>query len=348
MGIVDRNQSHRIQRPQRRSGQQGFWKWNMFLSAKHLLVIVIVARLLSGYFCFAGGSQSGAPGSADSVSSVTLRFKSKIRALDTKEPESVEKGIEAFRTCYSGSQKNLADRGYFVFRSFFNQVIASQTDLLIKGEGCYKNSIVSRSDISLYDFQKGFQRQSAKFRKDECLSRLFKCGMCLFSSEGDLYVGERSGFLLQAFSPFVSADVSVYLKIRDKELRQGFQDDSALEISFRDLSQRVWKWEKYLEEHPESVLAEEADYYYRLYLSVLLTGLANTPAFNMDSNRLEKKTIAVYKDFINEHPASKTSAILKKYLELLRASNYRFDNSIPAFLKENGLELLLNVQLPTR
>jgi hypothetical protein len=174
------------------------------------------------------------------------------------------------------------------------------------------------------------------------------CGLILLRTEGENYVDVNYDYYYKLFKGRVSPALTDYLKIRKKELRQGFSVDAELIISFHQLYKRVITWENFNTKYPDFFNKEDAQINYATYLSTLITGLDNSPLFDYDTGRLFPEIYNLYLKIISRHDSLKSTRVIKEYYKLLKASDFKMPDQLDQFLKENELFTMLGMQPENR
>jgi len=174
------------------------------------------------------------------------------------------------------------------------------------------------------------------------------CGLTLLQTEGENYVDVKCDYYYKLFKGRVSPALNDYLKIRMKELRQGFSEDAELLISFHQLYRRVLTWEKFNKKYPDFFNRQETQLNYATYLSTLITGMDNSPVFDYDSGKLFPIIHDLYLNIVSRHNSLKSTRVIKEYYELLKESNFTRPDHLDKFLIDNELFSMLGVQPENR
>jgi len=174
------------------------------------------------------------------------------------------------------------------------------------------------------------------------------CGLTLLQTEGENYVDVKYDYYYKLFKGRVSPALNDYLKIRMKELNQGFSEDAELLISFRQLYRRVLIWEKFNKKYPDFFNKQETQLNYATYLSTLITGMDNSPVFDYDSGKLFPIIHDLYLEIVSRHNSLKSTSVIKEYYELLKESNFTRPDHLDQFLTDNELFSMIGMQPETR
>lgn len=260
-------------------------------------------------------------------------FKLYLNQLDDDRIVSIAFALDYINTCISVNSDN-QDSIFLLFEAKFYEVANKLTDSL---ETQYK------SIMELL-----FNGESSP-EIDNLKSNLKTCGMALFSTEGNYYIDVVFDYFYNNFQHRVSDGLKAYLDIRKDELKQGFSEDAGLVISFEELYQRIIKWEQFLDKFPpSSIYTQEANYYFSVYLSTLITGMDNSRVFDYESNSLLPEVKQLYEKIITETNDSKTKQIISSYYALLARHDFKDNDSIAVFFKENNVTSMLATQPHTR
>ncbi|QKJ29340.1 hypothetical protein HQ865_06075 [Mucilaginibacter mali] len=259
-------------------------------------------------------------------------FKEYLNGLKDDDAASIPYAMDYIKTCLPS---DMAGRDSVVL--LFNVKFFKITNFISS-----KLETRYAAMVKLYDGEP----QSAKLRIFK--NNLKTCGIGIFQTEGNCYLDVLPDYFYTNFKNRVSAGVKEYLNIRRVELAQGFSEDAGLLISYRQLYQRVKRWEKYMKTYPTSVYRNEAENYYTTYLETLLTGMDNSPVFEGFSETLSPEVKAIYEQAILRDPESPSSKIITYYYGLLSRNDFRRNDSIPIFLNEHKLSNMSGIQPDTR
>jgi len=174
------------------------------------------------------------------------------------------------------------------------------------------------------------------------------CGLILLRTEGDNYVDVNYDYYYKLFKGRVSPALTDYLKIRKKELRQGFSEDAELIITFHELYKRVITWENFNAKYPDFFNKRDSQINYATYLSTLITGMDNSPLFDYDTGTLFPEINKLYLKIISRHDSLKSTRVIKEYYNLLKASDFKMPQHLDQFLKDHELFSMLDMQPENR
>ncbi|MFC2104689.1 hypothetical protein ACFLS4_04975 [Bacteroidota bacterium] len=234
------------------------------------------------------------------------------------------------KLCVSGE---LADSAYHMFLEFFYTSANNLTDSL---------------EIKYPDLTKKLYRHEEDSEVREFLGLLDDCGLDLFMTEGYFYVDVQPDFFYEIFKDNSSPSVKTFLQLRDRELKNTFSEDAMLLISFNELADRIYNWEKYLNDYPDTKLKNEANYFLKIYRETFLTGMDNTRLFDRESRILLPEVKQSYESYIENHADTKSGMIIQEYYEILKRNQFEYSDSIDYILKKYNLDLMHGIQPHTR
>lgn len=224
------------------------------------------------------------------------------------------------------------DAAYITFREFYYNEINQYNEQL---ETLYPNFNEQMNDPNDPEMK-------------ELMDLLQLCGSELLQSEGFFYIDQRPDYFISIFKEDASSEMKDYLEIRSKELKEGFSEDAGLLITFEQLYDRVLVWEKYLAANPDFILNEEIKGTLSMYLSTLMTGMDNTPAFDYETGKLLPELQFIYSKAIQKNDNRNSTKVLRKYFDYLKGNAFVQPLDMDAFLDSIGYYSMMGVQPPPR
>lgn len=266
------------------------------------------------------------PAAADDISS----FRQYLSTLDKKDPASIAKALDFFKTHFgAAAAADTRDEAFMEFRAFYYGVISQYNPIIF-------------SDAKLQE-----RLLSDKTRKEleSMKKQLSQYGLTLTMSEGTYYVSEEPGFLLKTFSSLVTPSAREYLKLRQKEIKEGFSEDAELLIPWKALADRIATWEKFLSTYPKAALAKQGLLHYNDYLATFLTGIDNSPVFN-EKGALNPEVRQAYEYYVQKYPSTKSGQLVKQYYEILKKHGFKTSSESQKFLKDHNIRNMIGVEPP--
>lgn len=256
-----------------------------------------------------------------------------LGSLDKDNFDNIYAGIQYFKSHLEDQPQADVDSACQAFMTFFFATISHHNDQLWED----------------YDLISRFHDDEARRKPDirNYIDALRRNGLDLFTFGRLYYIDQQSEFLFRNFSRYVSPAVRYYLALRSEELAEGFSDNDSLTITFRQVSERVIRWEQYRLQYPESVVSDYADYYYQLYLSTFLTGLKLSPVFD-EQGGLRPELSTVYHEFVNRHPESRAGFLVKEFYRILQVADFKWSPAVRHFYERRRIRNMHIAQVPYR
>lgn len=288
------------------------------------LSIITVLIIVSWFY-------SGCIGKNNSPEKTLLQYKEYSKSLVKTDLSSISKSLNKFKELFTTAPLEFRDSAFVEFRSLFYNVINNYSEIFWNNAELMKKVNEKLNDDPMV---KTFK------------TNLDNNGLRLSITEGSYYIDEKPDYLINNFKSYVSPGVNEFLKIRSSELIEGFSEDAALLIPFRELGGRIITWQNYINKYPSTPLLAEAKFSYHLYLNTFLSGLDNSPIAKDDILLPEVKE--VYSEFINKYRDTESGKIVEKFYNLLSGNNFRLPEDLDDFYKENQIESMTGMQPPTR
>ena len=272
----------------------------------------------------------------DTVRTATSPVKAYIEyldALDNKNFDSIYAGIQYFKSHLTELPEAQRDTICWEFINFFIGTISYNNDLVWED----------------YEFISQIHDQSASQSPDVqgYINALHRNGLDLYTFGRLYYIDQQHDYLYRHFAPYVSSALQDYLALRASELETGFSDSDSLLITFQEVGERAIRWERYLDEHPVSVAARAANYYYQTYRNTFLTGLRLSPVFD-SRGALRSDLITLYPDFISRHYDTDTAILVREFYISLVKAGYHWSQEVRDFYVEHQIRNMHTAQLPYR
>lgn len=259
-------------------------------------------------------------------------FKKFIRTLNASDFYAISTAADYLKIYLPKAGPIDRDSTYLYFAQLFYKVVNNQTDsLYLKYPNTMKKLEANEIDSDTRSF--------------DAFLELF--GVELFMTEGTFYLDVSSDYFAGIFSNHVSKGLQDYLQLRKQELNEGFSEDAGLLITFEKVHERILRWEKFLNEHPNSMMINDAYYYFETYLETLLTGLDNSRIFDSE-NKMLPEIKSLYKSIIRSNANNKSTAIIRGYYEVLAQGEFKYSDSLTNYLKKQGFDSMLGIQPHTR
>ena len=246
-----------------------------------------------------------------------------------------EKLVDTYLNTFSESDKDsvyeLFNRVFYKAVNEFNTTLESKYSTFLAG-----NDI----EPEIYDT---INTEKLEFNKS-----LDICGLTLLNSEGSYYVDARYDYEYDLFHDRVSPALTEFLKIRKKELKEGFSEDAGMLISFNQLYDRVVIWEDFMTKYPDFFQIKDARFYYSTYLSTLLSGMDNSLPCDTETGILLPEVKKLYLKISLLNDSRKSTNVVKDYVDLLKTTDFKMPDSLDQFLQKYDLFSMKGVEPENR
>lgn len=281
--------------------------------------------LAFAFAAFIGSSISTPAG--DAASPALAGYRECLAKLPRARVEGIGKACAAYVEHMAGEPVAARDAAFLDFRRFYGEFIREA------------NKELGRKQLD-EGYVWGEEAHRAEEEQYEALVK--KNGLVLLEETEIYYVAEAPDYLARNFGQYVSPAIQDYLKIRQSELGELFQYDGTLKIPFTSVAARCVAWEEYLSAHPKSPLRAEAESFYRTYLGALMVGTQNTRVIEVDGAipSIRNEVGEAYDGVIARQGKTRTAALLREYLPLLRESGFTESDAVAEFLDEHGVEMV--------
>ena len=142
-------------------------------------------------------------------------------------------------------------------------------------------------------------------------------------------------FFYNVFSKKASPALRDFLAIQKKEMAEGFEMDAGLLIEYPQLYERIEAWGKFMKDHPDYALSEEALMNYQMYLRTLLFGMDNTPVF--EDGILSADIKKLYETIQQQGKDSLSRKIITDYYAYLSKDGFKAHDENYQFMDQYDL-----------
>lgn len=174
------------------------------------------------------------------------------------------------------------------------------------------------------------------FKEDkykDLVQSIFDNGYKLFPEEGLFYpiVDYRA---LQIYDKFTSDEIRSYLEIFARDSDAPSTSDAHLNIMVDELAGRILMAEDHLTSYPEGQTFDTVYSAYEMYMYFYTVSMAYMGGFDVDSRDLSQDLRDSYEGFVKENPESTSAAIIKDYLKVLEAHDYKINGDVQDYLQD--------------
>jgi hypothetical protein len=282
-------------------------------------------------------------------------FRGYLGSLSKTDLNSIQQGTAYFQKKLLSLSLRGKDMAYLVFSDFYYRVASEYNEKVMNGAELLQARLTAGNS-------RGLPNDSyLKHLNDPAVSKgdpqiqvfmelLIKNGFQLVLMNDNYMVRERPGYLYDHFGAVLSDALRRFLELRrDDEAAGVFSTEGALLISYRDLGERVIVWERYLDKYPNSLVGDEAEYYYHTYLDTMLSGTGNPGAGNTGETNagtgifdergvLKPELKRVYYNFKSKYPNTKSGKLIDQFYDLLLRNNFKYFRQVDDFYRQNQVK----------
>ena len=249
--------------------------------------------------------------------------KKYIETLDSNSIASIPIAEKIVIKCIPNLDSAKRDELFVIFNTFINKVSDNITDSLeIKYDSITNKLYENIDDAEIKEFKK-------------CLDL---CNLQLAASEGTFYIELKYDYCYNLFKKKVSPALEEYLRILSIDKHEQFDEDAALLVSFDEVYKRVIVWEDFINKYHGFVLHKEAKDNFNTYLTILLTGEENTPAFDYENGTLMPDLKTLFEKIISKDEGRRSTKIISEYFNYLKGLKFKQPENTENFLKRFGIE----------
>ena len=135
----------------------------------------------------------------------------------------------------------------------------------------------------------------------------------------------------QKYFGAIAADLTAYFELMAVESEAPPVKDGALMLSWGQLLQRAKRQEQFIDGYGSSTQVEPVRALLKRYVTYALYGCDNTPLFNYTTKEMDPEAKLAYNIFIAQETAGDFAALIKEYLHVLAANDYRLTAEVDAY-----------------
>src|SRR5574344_9137 len=167
---------------------------------------------------------------------------------------------------------------------------------------------------------------------------LKRYGIQMYRSEGSIESAVSPLFVLEPFWSYLSKSEQEFAISQQIEFDQPPLEDAGLIISYQEVSDRLAKYDVLCKEFATDSLYPAFEAMQTFYLSLLMVGVDNSPAFDWETNTLNPELKEALFNYIAEHPYALSTSTLRQFVDILKKNKYQKSNLSDIFVT-NTLKL---------
>ena len=190
----------------------------------------------------------------------------------------------------------------------------------------FAQEALAEVDLSAFEGEYGYEFS------EEDKEAFAKRGYLARHTEGDYYLICDAELIQEGFFECLSGDFLELTTQLAREEVDGYYDDGGFIVSVDEIASRLIFWDRIRNIHPHLCEEYECQEKYEEYLSSVITGMMNTPAFENAGGSIYPEFKTAYERIIDKHPDSEAAQILQSYLSLLEQNNFKRTKEVEAFI----------------
>jgi hypothetical protein len=156
-------------------------------------------------------------------------------------------------------------------------------------------------------------------------------GVWSFRDEGATYYTLSEATMLRVFGPYVREGLRSYMRLEALEQARPAAVDAALAISLDDVADRLAVADSVADRFRGTIAWQQIDWRRAAYLSLMLNGTDNSPAFHINSKELRAEFRASLERLANRRGVAISGRVVREYLALLRANGFKDEPAVSEF-----------------
>jgi predicted neuraminidase len=205
----------------------------------------------------------------------------------------------------------------------------SAAELLKTATAAFDDSVVQHLIYPADSARRARVKEMAKFvppdfAMADSLTRFLDArGVWAFRDEGATYFALSERGMLRSFGPYVREGLRSYLRLETLEQTRPAAADAALAISLDELADRLAAADSVADRFRGTIAWQQIDWRRAAYLSLMINGTDNSPAFTRNSKELRAEFRSALERFANRRGVAISGKVVRDYLTLLRASEFK-------------------------
>jgi len=213
----------------------------------------------------------------------------------------------------------------------------SVTELLKTATAAFDDSVVQRLIYPADSGARARLKQPGRFSPPDfavadSLTRFLEArGVFPFRDEGATYYTLSERTMLRVFGPYVREGLRAYLRLESQEQARPAAADAALAISLDDVADRLAVADSVADRFRGTIAWQQIDWRRAAYLSLMINGTDNSPAFHTNSHELRAEFRAALERLANRRGVAISGKVVRDYLALLRTTEFKETPAVTEF-----------------
>ena len=156
-------------------------------------------------------------------------------------------------------------------------------------------------------------------------------GVWSFRDEGATYYALSEGTMLRLYGPYVREGLRWYMRLEALEQARPAVEDATLRISLDEVADRMAAADSVTDRFRGTIAWQQIDWRRAAYLSLLVNGTDNSPAFHRTSHEMRAEFRAALERLDNRRGVAISRKVVRDYLTLLRANGFKDTTAVTEF-----------------
>lgn len=256
-------------------------------------------------------------------------YKNYILQLDSFDAASSTMAAKKFKELFAKQTDVLCDSAFAIFNGLYESLDRNLNEKHQKDTTNY--------DPLVYVYEKG-KEPIIPQKLTDYNKKLKDNGFEVAMDEGMTFILQDRDFISTHFFSSVSSSMREYLTQLNKENKEGFATDGGLIISPTQLAERIIWFENFMTANPNFIFSAQCLDTKTSYLSILLTGMDNTPLYDdYETKKLSQYYADGYQFLLSKYPNSQATKVVKPYFLALKQNQTAKAESLLKQYKEQGI-----------
>lgn len=242
-------------------------------------------------------------------------YKNYLQQLSNSNPSSISSAIARYKSLFIGKANTKThDAAYQAFRQFYEQVLAQ-----LKRQPLTKYQHL-KTEIERY--------QRAYMQRDAFAKELADNGFNFGLDNGKVVIVEDVDFLYRVFYREMSTPMRAFMNQYQLEEPNFWWKEEQLAIPPKELASWVLAWNYFVATYPDFMWHSEAKRRLSQQLNILLQGSALAPAFDKNTEILEKDYQEAYLYITSNYPNSRIGKAFQQYVTVLENNDWSYSSTV--------------------
>jgi predicted neuraminidase len=228
------------------------------------------------------------------------------------------------------SATSRADSAVWRYRESFTELLKVATSAL--DDSVVQHMIYPADSAARARLKEPAKYVPPDFAVADSLTRFLDArGVWAFRDEGATYYATSERAMLRAFGPYVREGLRSYLRLEAQEQARPAAADAALAISLDELADRLVAADSVADRFRGTIAWQQIDWRRAAYLSLMINGTDNSPAFTRNSKELRPEFRAALERLANRRGVAISGRVVRDYLALLRTAEFKDTPEVAEF-----------------